>query len=126
MWRLLNRASPVRLEYVKPLLKLFMREEFERLVATKGRLSALGILRGVGTIDYSLAIEILAFVKEDEYLKQALLRFVVSEFREDLKKMLGMGFASIRLEWSEDFERFLAGGGEGEGSGGSQVLPQHL
>ncbi len=32
----------------------------------------------------------------------------MQEFREDLKKMLGVSFAGIRLQWSEDFERFLA------------------
>jgi intergrase/recombinase len=43
----------------------------------------------------------------DEYLKNAILRFVVENFREDLRKMLGISFAGIKLEWSEDFEHFL-------------------
>ena len=107
LWRLLNRKSPVRPEYVKSLLKLLSREEFERLAAARERLIALGILRDDGTIDYSLALEILAVAKDDEYLRNALLRFVVQEFREDLKKMLGISFAGIKLKWSEDFEYFL-------------------
>ena len=109
LWRLLDRKSPVKPEYVKPLLKLLTREEFERLVTARERFRAPGIVRDDGAIDYSLALEILAIAKEDEYLKQVLLRFVVSEFREDLKKMLGISFAGIRMEWSEDFEKFLVG-----------------
>lgn len=108
LWRLLERKSPVKPEYVKPLLKLLTREEFEKLTTARERLRSLGILREDGTIDYSLALEILAVAKDDEYLKNALLRFVVQEFREDLKKMLGISFAGITLRWDKDFEYFLA------------------
>ncbi len=107
LWRLLERKSPVKPEYVKPLLKLLTREEFEKLITARERLRSLSILREDGTIDYSLVLEILAFAKDDEYLKNALLRFVVQEFREDLKKMLGIIFAGIVLRWTEDFEHFL-------------------
>ena len=71
-------------------------------------LDPLGILREDGTTDYSLALEILAVAKDGEYLKNALLRFVVQEFREDLKKMLGISFAGITLRRDKDFEYFLA------------------
>ena len=108
LWRLLERKSPIRPEYIKPLLKLLNREEFEKLISARDRLRSLGILRDDGTIDYSLALEILAVAKDDEYLKNAILRFVVQEFREDLKKMLGISFAGIVLQWSDDFEHFLA------------------
>ena len=37
-----------------------------------------------------------------------MLRFVAREFREDLKKMLGISFAGITLRWDEGFEYFLA------------------
>ena len=107
LWRLLEKKSPVKPEYVKPLLKLLTREEFEGLVSAREKLKALGILRSDGTIDYSLALEIITVAKDDEYLKNAILRFVVQEFREDLKKMLGISFAGIRLVWTEDFEYFL-------------------
>jgi len=98
LWRLLERKTPIRPEYTKPLLKLLNREEFEKLVSARDRLRSLGILRDDGTIDYSLALEILAVAKDDEYLKNAILRFVVQEFREDLKKMLGINFAGITLK----------------------------
>jgi len=108
LWRLLERKSPVKPEYVKPLLRLLSGDEFERLVSAREKLRALGILKEDGAIDYSLALEILAIARDDEYLRNALLRFVVQEFREDLKKMLGISFAGIVLRWDEGFERFLA------------------
>jgi intergrase/recombinase len=108
LWRLLERRSPVKSEYVKPLLKLLSREEFEELVSAREKLRALGVVRDDGTIDYGLALEILAIARDDEYLKNALLRFIVREFREDLKKMLGISFAGITLRWDENFEQFLA------------------
>ncbi len=107
LWRLLERVSPVKPEYVKPLLKLLTREEFEKIVSARDRLKSLGILRDDGAKDYSLALEILAIAKDDEYLKNAILRFVVQEFREDLKRMLGISFAGIVLKWSDDFEQFM-------------------
>ena len=99
LWRLLEKKSPVKPEYIKPLLKLLTREEFEDIVVAKDRLKALGIVRDDGTIDYSLALEILAMAKNDEYLKNAILRFVVQEFREDLRKMLGLGMAHVVFKW---------------------------
>ena len=107
LWRLLERVSPVKPEYIKPLLKLLTREEFEKIVSARDRLKSLGILRDDGAKDYSLALEILAIAKDDEYLKNAILRFVVQEFREDLKRMLGISFAGIVLKWSDDFEQFI-------------------
>jgi len=108
LWRLLERISPVRPEYVKPLLKLLTREEFEGLVSVGERLKSLGILREDGIVDYQLALEVLALAKRDEYLRNALLRFVVQEFREDLRRMLGVSFAGLVLRWSSDFEAFSA------------------
>ncbi|MEM4976916.1 MAG: integrase, partial [Desulfurococcaceae archaeon] len=70
-------------------------------------LRSLGIMRDDGTVDYSLVLEILSIARSDEYLKNAVLRFVIQEFREDIRKMLGISFTGIKLEWSEDFEKFL-------------------
>ncbi|MEM4554129.1 MAG: integrase [Ignisphaera sp.] len=65
-------------------------------------------MRDDGTVDYSLILEIVSIARSDEYIKNALLRFVVQEFKEDIRKMLGVSFAGIKLEWSEDFENFLS------------------
>jgi len=49
-------------------------------------------------VDYGLVLRILAIVARNEYLKNAILRFVVENFREDLRKMLGISFAGIKFE----------------------------
>ncbi|MEM1861163.1 MAG: integrase [Acidilobaceae archaeon] len=108
LWRLLRRESPVKPKYIAPLLRLLTPSEFESLVSTGSRLRSLGILRDDGTVDYSLILEIVSIARSDEYIKNALLRFVVQEFKEDIRKMHGVSFAGIKLECSEDFENFLS------------------
>ena len=109
LWRYLSGKQEIPDDKLLALFSsgLVTKEEFEEIVSARERLRSLGILRDDGTIDYGLALEILAVAKDDEYLKNALLRFVVQEFREDLKKMLGISFAGITLRWYEDFEHFL-------------------
>ena len=58
-------------------------------------------------VDYGLALEVVALASSDEYLKNALIQFVVSRFKEDVKKALGISFAGIKLYWDEGFEQFL-------------------
>ncbi|MEM2308065.1 MAG: hypothetical protein QXI94_02830 [Sulfolobales archaeon] len=50
----------------------------------------------------------MKLVLRDEYLRNLILRYVVDTYREDLRKLLGLSFAGIKLEWSEDFENFLS------------------
>jgi len=107
LWRLMNRKSPIKDEYIRPLLRLLTREEFEKLVTARERLKALGILKDDGTVDYGLALEVLALASSDEYLKNALIQFVVTRFKEDVKRALGISFAGIKLHWDEGFEQFL-------------------
>lgn len=109
LWRYLNGKQEIPDDKLLALFAsgLVSRSDFESLVAASQRLRALGVIRDDGSIDYGVALEILALAKNDEYLKQAILRFVVQEFREDLRKMLGLSLAGIRLEWSDDFEHYL-------------------
>jgi len=58
-------------------------------------------------VDYGLALRILSLATRDEYLKNAILRFVVQEFKDDLRRMLGLSLTGIKLSWSLDFENFL-------------------
>jgi len=83
------------------------REEFETIVGAGQKLRAIGIVGDEGSVDYSLALEILAIAKGGEYIKNAILRFVVHGFRDDLRVMLGASLISVKLEWSDDFEAFL-------------------
>ncbi|MEM0297788.1 integrase [Desulfurococcus sp.] len=85
-------------------------QEFREVLGARKALEALGVVRQDGSVNYPVAIEILRIAASDEYLKQLILRSVVENFREDLRKMLGISFAGVKLEWSSDFERFLSEG----------------
>jgi hypothetical protein len=58
-------------------------------------------------VDYSLVLQAIALATRDEYLKQALLRFTVENFREDLRRMLGLSLAHVVFRWEPGFEEFL-------------------
>ncbi|MEM4447761.1 MAG: hypothetical protein QW461_10740 [Candidatus Jordarchaeales archaeon] len=88
LWGLLRREFPVKPEYIAPLLQLLIPNEFKSLVSVGNRLRPLGISRDDETVDYSLILEIVSIARSDEYLKNAILRFVVQEFKEDIRKML--------------------------------------
>ena len=105
--RLLSKQVRVDDSKLRTLLTLITQREFETLISARDRLRALGILRDDGTVDYGLALEVLALASSDEYLKNALIQFVVTRFKEDVKKALGISFAGIKLHWDEGFEQFL-------------------
>ena len=105
--RYLSGEREVPEKVVKEALKHLSESEFENLVSGWDRLRALGIVKEDGTIDYGLALKIIALASRDEYLKNALLKFVVREFKEEVRKMLGLSFAGVKLEWDEGFEVFL-------------------
>jgi len=107
MWRLLNKQVRVDDDKLRALLTLITQREFESLISARDKLRALGILRDDGTVDYGLALEIVALATDDEYLKNALIQFVVTRFKEDVRKVLGISFAGIELRWDEGFEAFL-------------------
>jgi intergrase/recombinase len=81
--------------------------EFNEVVKGFDRLRAAGIVRADGTVDYSLVLQAIALATRDEYLKQALLRFTVENFREDLRRMLGLSLAHVVFRWEPGFEEFL-------------------
>jgi len=81
--------------------------EFNEIVKGIDRLRAIGIIRGDGSIDYPLILQAIALATRDEYLKQALLRFTVENFREDLRKMLSLSLAHVVFKWEPGFEEFL-------------------
>jgi len=105
--RVLHKKLPVSDALLLKLLQRLTEHEFANLVSAEERLRAAGIARPDGTVDYSVAIEILRKSLQDPYLKSLLLRFVAENFREDLRKLLSISVYGIRLQWSEDFEAFL-------------------
>jgi len=81
--------------------------EFKEIIRGFDRLRAAGIVRADGTVDYSLILQAIALATRDEYLKQAILRFTVENFREDLREMLGLSLAHVVFKWEPGFEEFL-------------------
>ena len=49
----------------------------------------------------------MKLASQDEHLRQLMLRFVVDNFKEELKKMLGLLPSTIKLTWEKGFEEFL-------------------
>jgi intergrase/recombinase len=94
-------------EVVSKALQCIDEKEFNEIVGGLDRLRAIGVLREDGSVDYSLVLQAVALASRDEYLKQAILRFAVEHFREDLKRMLGLIPSSIKLTWEHGFEEFL-------------------
>jgi intergrase/recombinase len=88
-------------------LQYLEEREFNEVVKGVDRLRATGIIREDGSIDYSLILQAIALATRDEYLKQALLKFTVENFREDLRKMLSLSLAHVSLKWEPGFEEFL-------------------
>jgi intergrase/recombinase len=95
-------------EVISRALRHLEEGEFREVVRGVDRLRAVGLVREDGSIDYSLASQVLALASRDEYLKQLMLRFVVDNFREELKKMLGLLPSTVKLLWEKGFEEFLA------------------
>ena len=94
-------------EVVRAALSHLSEAEFREAVAGAERLRALGLVDEEGRVDYGLALELIALAKRDEYLKRAILSFVAREFGDDLRRMLGLSMAHVKLEWTDDFESFL-------------------
>jgi intergrase/recombinase len=94
-------------DVISKALRYLDEGEFNEIVGGLDRLRSIGILRVDGSVDYSLILQAVALASRDEYLKQAILRFAVENFREDLKRMLGLVPSTVVLVWDEGFEEFL-------------------
>ena len=82
-------------DIVEKALRYLDEGEFNEVVQGVDRLKAIGVIREDGAIDYSLVLQAIALATRDEYLKQALLKFTVENFREDLRKMLGLSLVHV-------------------------------
>jgi len=103
----LNGLRRIPDDVISKALQYLDEKEFNEIVAGIDRLKAVGIIREDGSIDYSLILQAVALASKDEYLKQAILRFTVENFREDLRKMLGISLSQVVFSWSQGFEEFL-------------------
>jgi len=103
----LNGLRRIPDDVISKALQYLDEKEFNEIVAGIDRLKAVGIIREDGSIDYSLILQAVALASKDEYLKQAILRFTIENFREDLRKMLGISLSQVVFTWSQGFEEFL-------------------
>jgi len=94
-------------EVVEKALQYLTESEFREIVQGVELLKATGIVKEGGAVDYSLALQVVALAMNDEYLKNAIIQLVVSRFKEDVRKALGISFAGVKLHWDEGFEQFL-------------------
>jgi intergrase/recombinase len=103
----LNGLRKIPDDVIFKALQYLDEKEFNEIVAGIDRLKAVGIIREDGSIDYSLILQAVTLASKDEYLKQAILRFTVENFREDLRKMIGISLSQVVFSWSQGFEEFL-------------------
>jgi intergrase/recombinase len=94
-------------EVVQKALQYLTESEFRDIVQGVELLKATGIVKESGAVDYGLALQVVALAMNDEYLKNAIIQLVVSRFKEDVRKALGISFAGVKLHWDEGFEQFL-------------------
>lgn len=107
LYRLLKRQVRLTDDNLKRILEALEPEEFEKIAGTEEKLRALGVLDNNGAIDYAIVLEILGVAARDPYLRQLILRFTVENFREDLRRILGISLTGVKMKWTEDFEYFL-------------------
>jgi len=104
-WR--NGRQQIGDIYVKRILSLLSEEEFEEELSLGKKLEAIGIL-DEGRLNYTLFLEVLAAAKRDPYAKNLLVRYVATNFREDLKRLVvSSELEFVELKWTRDFEEYL-------------------
>jgi len=107
VYRIMKRQVRITDGNLRKLLSLISEDELKQIIGARENLIARGLLREDGTIDYSLALELLSLASSDQYLKSLIIRFVVENFREDVKKALGIYLSNIVFRWSDDFAEFM-------------------
>jgi len=89
----LHGVRSIPYEVVQKALQYLTESEFREIVQGIDLLKAIGIVRSDGTIDYSLALQLISLAMNDENLKNVIIQLVVSRFKENVKKALGISFA---------------------------------
>jgi len=103
-----ERAAPD--EVVRRALGQLEEGEFLSAAGSAAALVALGLVREDGSMDYGLLSRALAVASRDEYAKRLVVEFAVHNFREDLRRALGISAVGVKLHWDEGFESFLREG----------------
>ncbi len=107
MWRLLKRQARVDDVKLKALLAFLTLSEFRDILSSRKLLESLGIIESDGRVNYAVVMEIIKYATKDSLLRQQIIDYVVKNFKEEIRKALGIVAVSIDLEWSSDFEKWL-------------------
>ena len=102
MHRYLNGVRRIPDKLLGRMLEYVERDELIKLLSGEERLKALGLVNEYGSINYGLMIQLIKMTFTDEYLKNLVFNFVVKEYREDLKKLLGVSLATIESSGAGD------------------------
>jgi len=108
--RYLSGKRAVPDDMVRRALGQLEEGEFLSAAGSAAALGALGLVREDGSVDYGLLSRALAVASRDEFARRLILEFSVRNFREELRKMLGISAAGVKLHWDEGFEAFLREG----------------
>lgn len=107
MWRMLKRHVGIDDNKLRILFSFLTLNEFRDILSSRKLLESLGIIGSDGRVSYPVVMEIIKYAAKDGLLRQQLIDYVVKNFKEDIRKALGMVAVSIDLEWSGDFEKWL-------------------
>jgi len=107
MWRLLKKHVRVDDAKLKVLLGFLTMQEFRDILSSRKLLESLGIIGPDGRVNYPVVMEIIKYATKDDLLRQQIINYVAKNFKEELRKALGIVAISIDLKWSKDFENWL-------------------
>ncbi|WP_342788229.1 integrase [Desulfurococcus sp.] len=107
LWRMLSGKAVIGDDRLLKILQLLSRDEVLEALGARRSLIACGILYEDGGINRAAAIEFIREASKDEYFKRLLLDFVVANYKEELKKILGIVPEKVELKWDPEFEEFL-------------------
>jgi len=107
MHRYLNNQRSIPNNLLEKMLRYIERDELTEILSSGESLKVLGFIYENGSVNYKLAAEFIKHAVRDEYLRNFMIDLIVQEYREELKKALGVSFENIVFKWDSDFEYFL-------------------
>jgi hypothetical protein len=97
LWRMLSGKAVIGDDRLLKILQLLSRDEVLEALGARRSLIACGILYEEGGVNRAAAIEFIREASKDEYFKKLLLDFIVANYREELKKILGIVPEKVEL-----------------------------
>ena len=73
----LHGVRRVSVDVAQKALQYLDESEFKDVVQSVELLKAIGIVKGDGAVDYSIALQVLSLVTRDEHINNAIMQFIV-------------------------------------------------